>query len=568
MRKKNPLSREAGLFDLKAEEEAASARTLSSFIAFAWVEVDSEAKPEDRENQLDKMVAGELRNYGYEALEAPETGGLPVPGWWRRTKDWICGNQEEDTNGKLSMWRGLEEKVCDAQLLVWRLTSSIAVFVGALVLFTFALVNREKPGWLHFLTRLGCLVAVLGILYACGLHPRTWLTFALFSLWLLILPVVGMLCASQTRLETSKTLARIGKGAARCMPEGWWESVLCRIKNWAQRIENRFELRDDDPGKGSRVGEGGIPVAPTVGFDDAFGAHHYFGHCVIVGISITALASALMALAYTTASIHSDRAASKALEKQAEFFRVSTQQRAIAFAEMKDLAAARNYRVRYWAVQQRVALARENPSKADLKEALQQSQSNLEGIEEIEKRDPQIWTTLDGNTGPDGDPYFPQKLLTPKMEEEAYKKFAESDGENEISLALRNRATAYLRAVTLFAIALYLFGQALSLGRTRAAFMLAIYAVALGCGGLWTAVAGVVKNRPPSQKTVREVAEHYARGMAAYEIEDTPRRQRNSAGRGTIGEKLRWPVITTAGPISSWAPRRLRRTSATWISRD
>jgi len=154
------------------------------------------------------------------------------------------------------------------------------------------------------------------------------------------------------------------------------------------------------------------------------------------------------------------------------------------------------------------------------------SQRLLDGIEHS------IQESLDGPDGPDQDHDFPHRLVFSRVVQEPEFAFGLWDSANELSLNWQRQATTYLAlaSVTLFAIALYLFGQSLSMGRTRAAFILFSCGLVL-LGIISSTVVACESVTPESGPTPQqchdehtsgndlatEAARHYSRGRALME---------------------------------------------------
>jgi hypothetical protein len=104
---------------------------------------------------------------------------------------------------------------------------------------------------------------------------------------------------------------------------------------------------------------------------------------------------------------------------------------------------------------------------------------------------------------------------------------------NDKSLGYQREATTFLWLLTLFAIALYLLGQALGMGRTSAAFILVLFACGLVFAGVLRGLFIGFADKPivlrpasaectlpdsiPDNDLVELAAEHYARGMVLFE---------------------------------------------------
>jgi len=258
---------------------------------------------------------------------------------------------------------------------------------------------------------------------------------------------------------------------------------------------------------------------------------HGFGRFTIFMIAVTAVLSALSGLLYSRATAHSAAAFSQVLEDQGTLFKANSSNGTTFFNTVGDMSTAQEYLVHYEAARQRVDLARENPSVLDVKSAIDQLEHwnrLLNGLSDYNKGLKRRFTS---EWGPEQDRNFPRKMvnLGRKNSERA---FAMSDANNELSLLWQRRATTYLAMLTLFAIALYLFGQALSMGRTRDAFILVVFSC---CLVLYSFSYGVYMSwefrtakkhdaRPecrsgekPDEDPVQDAARHYAEGRTLYE---------------------------------------------------
>ena len=91
---------------------------------------------------------------------------------------------------------------------------------------------------------------------------------------------------------------------------------------------------------------------------------------------------------------------------------------------------------------------------------------------------------LDGGDGPEHARHYPKELILGRTMFGPECGFALSDAINEQSLRWHNKAHWYLAGITMFAIALYLFGQSLSMGRNEEAWTLVFF-------GLIVVVVGV-----------------------------------------------------------------------------
>ena len=147
-------------------------------------------------------------------------------------------------------------------------------------------------------------------------------------------------------------------------------------------------------------------------------------------------------------------------------------------------------------------------------------------------------TVLDGPMGPLEDPRFPSQLVTQTMARSSEEVVGLWDAKNEASLAWHEKATTELATITLFAIALYLFGQSLGMGRTRAALILVAmssFLVATGGAVALYVRATPLPGRPHSESALctepgsdgrildpaEDAARHYAEGRRKYLLATT-----------------------------------------------
>ena len=195
------------------------------------------------------------------------------------------------------------------------------------------------------------------------------------------------------------------------------------------------------------------------------------------------------------------------------------------------MATAEDYHLRYEAARQRLELAKENPALLSQKEATDQMQQRQQSLEKFEKKEPEAHKLMTGELGPEQDVNFPWKMVITQSYHEPAKVLARWSANNEMSLGYQREATTFLALLTLFAIALYLLGQALGMGRTSAAFILVLFACGLVfagvLGGVFTRVVDkAIVLKPPSAECrimgisdndlVELAAEHFARGWVLY----------------------------------------------------
>ena len=513
-------SANAAASEFRAQQEFAVADTLNSFIRFTGVGIERDLPAKETDQQVNKSVSVELQNLGFDVV-------------WARDA---------------SIWEKLETQISDAQELVKRLTSSVVVFVLALVFFTLAQLSQthesdacqlsfsfiRRRHWKLWLTCVGCLIAVAGILFAGWHDPEAWKTFAKFAAGILAVMGLGrVLSATYADWEFLRNSNRFGSSFLWLENPNRPSSVLLRkVAQAAQWVRNYLLLEEasaeEEPGE---LEELEPPKSPGLRIPMITAAHR-LGRTVIKLIAATAFASAISGLLYSTTIIKSDRAAANAIKFQVEGFKTSSLDRMESYDQLNQLADGREYLTRLWADQQRVELAMQKfkrPTGGTVADKLLNTLNEVTVTDKLLDKISGVTVTyklldiLNGDQGPDGDARFPEQLLQPKLTLESEILFAKGDGENEISIAWRKRAIGFLRSLTLFAIALYLFGQSLGLGRTRAAFMLSLYALALAVFGVTSPFKGWFQNRPPRESDVLEAATYYGKGRALYETSNFDR---------------------------------------------
>src|SRR5438132_9472832 len=183
---------------------------------------------------------------------------------------------------------------------------------------------------------------------------------------------------------------------------------------------------------------------------------------------------------------------------------------ATSYLKLEKLALVQEYRARTQAARQRFALIRSSLAALSLENAKAQmalSQRLLDGIEHS------IQESLDGPDGPDQDHDFPHRLVFSRVVQEPEFAFGLWDSANELSLNWQRQATTYLASLTLFAIALYLFGQSLSMGRTRAAFILVFFSCGLVLLGIISSTVVACESvNPESGPTPQQCHDEHTSG--------------------------------------------------------
>lgn len=496
---KNPAS--AAKDQLKAEEEFAIADTLKSFNDFVAEDIRRDLSPNQKNQAVSKLVATQLRDLGFDTV-------------------WV---------ENASIWQKLENQIHDGQGLVTRLASSVVMFVLSLVFFTFAQLSHSdeseawqlkfsfahKYKWKLRLTRAACLIAIGSLMVAGWRDFEAWATFGKFVVGILVLMLLGrVLSATFSDWESLRTSRTFGEFIQWLDDPYRLSSILLqKVRQTSQWLVNYLLLEEKSPEEEpGELEELERPMSPGLRMP-MIPAVHRLGRIVIKLIAATAFVSAVSGLLYSRTVIYSGQAAASAFNYQAERFKTNSLDRMETYDRINELANGREYLTHFGATLQRSVLAKSNFGNDDKDDPYQSPSIIGESVS----------ADLNGVQGADGDPLFPEQLLQPKLTGESEVLFAKGDGENEISLAWRRRAVGFLRSLTLFAIALYLFGQSLGLGRTRAAFMLSLYALALAVFGMVGPIRSWYQNSPPKDSDVLVAAAHYGAGRVSYDTQNYDR---------------------------------------------
>jgi tetratricopeptide (TPR) repeat protein len=489
-----PDRRQAALKKLQAEEEAAYVRDLQPYRDYFHVGVQPRSDletPIAMETAIAWETANWLRNIGFDTVWEPPAADGSFP----------------------SIWENLENDVKWGRTKVLLLAVAVVLFVLALAFLTFAQLSHNKPKREKVLARIGGVLAAAVLIMAWGADPGSWKAFAGFGVGFALLWRLGAPLARRFHFVARAEAEESSPSPDRVSP--------------ANSAEGR-EDEEDEPVHPAEVDPAlfagmRLHTAPVA---------HKFGRFVICMIALSAILSALSGYFYSLNAARSSEAIGAALENQAELFRMNSLQVTVWNYMVGRVATAEDHHLRYEAARQRLELAKEEPDLLSVKDAMDQVQRRRKTLEKFEKKEPKAHQLMTGPQGPEQDVHFPWKMVIFQSSHDPAKTFAQWSANNEKSLGYQKKATTFLALLTLFAIALYLLGQALGMGRTRDAFILVLFACGLvfagAMGGLLIGFADKAITLQPAsaecrlpgysdRDLVELAAEHYARGRVLDE---------------------------------------------------
>jgi len=421
------ISERAAALDIQAQEELAAARALRSV---SWV-LPTLSGAEGVEQPLRKRAVQRLNVLGFEAT-------------WAAPSD-SAGDTVRDAHD--TIWHDLELDIEQGHSRVPALAFAVAGFVAALVLLTIADITRV-PGRKRGLFYLGLALSLLPIAYAVHKDPGIPPWFAGTAIVFLALTALG-----------------------------WWLGALKGPEDGGHPFHPaELELR-----------------AYSGGHLTSRAAHDRFTQLAVVIIAVTVLLSALVGAWFSIADTRARQEALDAVGFETAMLKRGSFYGAIRSVVLGDLAGALEQRARVavGTVRDRLLAGNALTLATEVGEARFRSR---EYGEQVQAR------IASPEYGLQADPRFPRKLLTwlalavdPDEPENglyrnAWEPFGTWEAARTESLEAHERAVVLLATLTVFAVAIYLTGQALGMGRGKAAFVLTGLAVAFVVVGLGVAL--------------------------------------------------------------------------------
>jgi tetratricopeptide (TPR) repeat protein len=230
-----------------------------------------------------------------------------------------------------------------------------------------------------------------------------------------------------------------------------------------------------------------------------------FSRAIAICTVVTTLLAGLVGYMLAVSSGRSSEAAAQAqhLSIQASAETVRAQQE--AQADFETYVLAEEQRTRSSNAQQR-RLFEQDPTESrhlEVRQSLWQLQA-----ESTEKLTP---LTATGEFGPEADPIFPARFYT-NANREAYRLSALEDAANVTAGAWGSQAGGYTAVLTIFAVALYLFGLSLTLGQESQRLFAGVALALVSVGLVWTLLVFL---RPPGD-IPEEAADRFAAGEVAF----------------------------------------------------
>ena len=466
----------AARLDLKAQEEFAAARVFVPARDYLSVDMNNDLP---LEAAVEKLATADLGDYGFD-VHWPE---------------------KADADGNFpSIWEALENEIKIHEKRVVQLAEAAAIFVFSLAFFTFAQLSPSKSRREKGCEIFGFALGVFALVFALIVDRGAWKYFAVFGA---IFSVVGCI--------------------------GWKLSGRMKfLHKEHKKGKERNEHEEEEPchpGEVDPLVFAGVRLHGSETKDS-------FARVTIILIAFTAIFSALSALYYSSTSTAANKASSEALQHQVELFKSSSRPATSAYYVLGVMATAQEYRSRLQAARQRLQLAEDGLPLAAAGDPAEDIKI-IAGMMKEQSKGHNMQEWLAGEEGPDLDPRFPERFLTRTTARQYHEDFGMWDAKNELSLGWRKEANIMLATITLFAIALYLFGQSLGMGRTRAAFILVFLSsclVLIGAGQAmvvrFTPLPGrmhtlAAECKDPEQKInqvdpAEDAAKHYAAGMRKY----------------------------------------------------
>lgn len=465
----------AALFEVEAQEEYSLARIHEPYLAFTEVEGMSK-KELTLEQVIDQAVSSTLA-------------------------DSELGSKFEAKTS--SIWKSLEDQIGQSRNRLLNLALAVVIFVVALGFLSLAELWRRRRFSMLTATALGAVATAAAITFAAMKdHSSLWYYAACFLGFGLVWPVSKRMCKP--------------------------------LQHVSNILATKLAFMTTKEAKAAEESES--PHPPETDVRQFVGVRVHAEHvkspftCLVVLLIVLAvLLSAGVSYLYSKASVLAGQSAGNAIENLNNGLKRS--HTTSVYFELGVFASLEERRARYQASLQQVELSRDPAIGIDSRSA---DENRNDAKAQLDDTDKGEFEMLDGEGGPEHDRHYPRQWVLERTTFGPECGFALADAGNEQDLGWRKRAHWYLAGITMFAIALYLFGQSLSMGRSEEAwtlvfFGLIVVAVGIGLVGIQSVrkISSVAydadacsANNATSKDPALRAAVQYAFGVTDFQLQD------------------------------------------------
>jgi hypothetical protein len=413
----------AGQMDMEAQRERALQRIYLGLVGGLKNFVDNKSVGDS----IRDHVIAELEQFGFGKGADGDDLLFNSAAKAKRTRAAVAGHDEQagDEPDRLGhFWDDAYRHIAESHEKVLMLTIGVAIFVLALFAFTLADLSAKRFALAVGLLCTGSVIVLCGTVFLLLCDDWSWLSWAVGSIYVLFL------CLGTLALKT---------GLMNTPPPKEGEDM--------KGIEPR--------------GYHGHEIALAKDSDGLSG-------WLVFLVAVTVLSSALVAYAYSLVSVAASHHAQTALDYQ------------VGLVESSALSGAKIT----GGVMTTTAEWLANRTGCAFDQQRGTAGSDSQGCVQLEKRPKNFGYYAKDyvvDTGYFG-PFRMYRGLFASLEPSPAYLYAASDAFQEMSAAAIGRGSSYLAVLTLFAIALYLFGQALAVGRSRLQVLFLVAGIGLLAG--------------------------------------------------------------------------------------
>jgi len=431
---------QAQLHELHAQEAMLLANVVRPFVEFLPNIIAPDNSLDER--RIGLVAVGSLQQRGFEASWVEGASGVDTPRIQFQEKERIEG--------------------FDAQVL-W-LAAIVVALVASLLLLTFA----DMSGQRHVLG---------GLCYGLALISGAGAIAAAVAVDQELMPIIGAVTAGFVLL--------IG---------------LAAVAGWLKAAQGSDDLLQPQ----------GIDAQGFAGSQlQIQEAGRGFTRLLVASIALAALASSIIGFWYSASSMRGGDAAQDAYQHQLEVVKRAGRSSTAALGTFEAIVDLHERRVRCQAARNQVQLARDGKIQLSAKVAAFNEQRQCGPLEDMAGApESKTLMELDQRFGPYADARFPLRLYQEATgtapETSAEQALALWDGYGELMAYWNAKTTAFLASLTIAAIALYLFGQALAMAQLRVTRAMAASGILMMLAAVvWSAAVWL---RPPPSGASAAVA--------------------------------------------------------------